>query len=324
MSKNLLWILLCWICTASAFLTGCSNMLAGTSEEENGIIAEQPPIGGVDVEVVSSSSVVFPDIGGLPNDIESSSSNEDVLYSSEAQSSSSVALPDIGGLPNVVVSSSSVEVLGSSSSEPPKHDVVIGSSSSDDGGLANGDPDDGRFPNADGPVGGSHNYGDLLQQLGISSELVDESVQAAIAVYSYNCKSLVDGENVCEHAGVESGMVRILATNDAHFEEVFRTSWEFWQSQNLEEGCNYYLMINKINENVGVPVLTAVEGNRVEITQVKPMGVCNTTQETLYVGFLIQFCGEISRTPQVDYKTVESSNWNCGDYIEFYGEWRKL
>ena len=153
---------------------------------------------------------------------------------------------------------------------------------------------------------------------------MDEHVRAVSRIYPNGCASVVEGENVCENAGTEDGTARIFDTDEARFEKAFLTSWEFWRSQALEEGCNYYLMISKVDENVGLPVITAVESNRVEITQVRPRGVCSAAQETFYVEFLIDFCGEISRTPQVDYKTVESSSWNCGDYIEFYGEWRKL
>ena len=270
----------------------CSDKIAGTAEEQNQI---------ANGEKSSSSSEGETANGVIPD---SSNSNTSPAPSVDVSSSSRY---DEGFTPIYIDPSSSSNTAGEGNkgNDP---DVV-------------GNPD--TVP--------AYTLDSYLKYYGITEVAYDDNVLG----YNVTFKSCDASQETCfESPSIaklrELGLHKITQedVNDLH--SLFPITTQAISSSlhmqdgfvsRTQNGCPLYVL-NINDTSPAVHVLTKISNEAIAITEVHDNCDYEKRPFDMYVGFLFEYCGELSESPQIDLTFLVKETWNCRNID--YGEVIKI
>ena len=267
----------------------CSDKIAGTAEEQNQI---------ANGEKSSSSSEGETANGVIPD---SSNSNTSPAPSVDVSSSSRY---DEGFTPIYIDPSSSSNTAGEGNkgNDP---DVV-------------GNPD--TVP--------AYTLDSYLKYYGITEVAYDDNVLG----YNVTFKSCDASQETCfESPSIaklrELGLHKLTAENASGLGVLFlRTAMNMGNKlyenngavSRTQDGCPLYVL-NVIDTSPAVHVLTKISKDTIAITEVHDNCNYEPRPFDMHVGFLFEYCGELSENPKIELTFLVKETWNCRniDYDEY-------
>ena len=267
----------------------CSDKIAGTAEEQNQI---------ANGEKSSSSSEGETANGVIPD---SSNSNTSPAPSVDVSSSSRY---DEGFTPIYIDPSSSSNTAGEGNkgNDP---DVV-------------GNPD--TVP--------AYTLDSYLKYYGITEVTYDDNVLG----YNVTFKSCDASQETCfESPSIaklrELGLHKLTAENASGLGVLFlRTAMNMGNKlyenngavSRTQDGCPLYVL-NVIDTSPAVHVLTKISKDTIAITEVHDNCNYEPRPFDMHVGFLFEYCGELSENPKIELTFLVKETWNCRniDYDEY-------
>ena len=267
----------------------CSDKIAGTAEEQNQI---------ANGEKSSSSSEGETANGVIPD---SSNSNTSPAPSVDFSSSSRY---DEGFTPIYIDPSSSSNTAGEGNkgNDP---DVV-------------GNPD--TVP--------AYTLDSYLKYYGITEVAYDDNVLG----YNVTFKSCDASQETCfESPSIaklrELGLHKLTAENASGLGVLFlRTAMNMGNKlyenngavSRTQDGCPLYVL-NVIDTSPAVHVLTKISKDTIAITEVHDNCNYEPRPFDMHVGFLFEYCGELSENPKIELTFLVKETWNCRniDYDEY-------
>ena len=267
----------------------CSDKIAGTAEEQNQI---------ANGEKSSSSSEGETANGVIPD---SSNSNTSPAPSVDVSSSSRY---DEGFTPIYIDpnSSSNTAGEGNKGNDP---DVV-------------GNPD--TVP--------AYTLDSYLKYYGITEVTYDDNVLG----YNVTFKSCDASQETCfESPSIaklrELGLHKLTAENASGLGVLFlRTAMNMGNKlyenngavSRTQDGCPLYVL-NVIDTSPAVHVLTKISKDTIAITEVHDNCNYEPRPFDMHVGFLFEYCGELSESPEIELTFLVKETWNCRniDYDEY-------
>ena len=267
----------------------CSDKIAGTAEEQNQI---------ANGEKSSSSSEGETANGVIPD---SSNSNTSPAPSVDVSSSSRY---DEGFTPIYIDPSSSSNTAGEGNkgNDP---DVV-------------GNPD--TVP--------AYTLDSYLKYYGITEVAYDDNVLA----YNVTFKSCDASQETCfESPSIaklrELGLHKLTAENASGLGVLFlRTAMNMGNKlyenngavSRTQDGCPLYVL-NVIDTSPAVHVLTKISKDTIAITEIHDNCDYEPRPFDMHVGFLFEYCGELSESPEIELTFLVKETWNCRniDYDEY-------
>ena len=267
----------------------CSDKIAGTAEEQNQIAN-----GGKS----SSSSEGETANGVIPD---SSNSNTSPAPSVDVSSSSRY---DEGFTPIYIDPSSSSNTAGEGNkgNDP---DVV-------------GNPD--TVP--------AYTLDSYLKYYGITEVTYDDNVLG----YNVTFKSCDASQETCfESPSIANlrtiGLHKLTAENASGLGVLFlRTAMNMGNKlyenngavSRTQDGCPLYVL-NVIDTSPAVHVLTKISKDTIAITEVHDNCDYEARPFDMHVGFLFEYCGELSENPKIELTFLVKETWNCRniDYDEY-------
>ena len=267
----------------------CSDKIAGTAEEQNQI---------ANGEKSSSSSEGETANGVIPN---SSNSNTSPAPSVDVSSSSRY---DEGFTPIYIDPSSSSNTAGEGNkgNDP---DVV-------------GNPD--TVP--------AYTLDSYLKYYGITEVTYDDNVLG----YNVTFKSCDASQETCfESPSIaklrELGLHKLTAENASGLGVLFlRTAMNMGNKlyenngavSRTQDGCPLYVL-NVIDTSPAVHVLTKISKDTIAITEIHDNCDYEPRPFDMHVGFLFEYCGELSESPEIELTFLVKETWNCRniDYDEY-------
>ena len=267
----------------------CSDKIAGTAEEQNQI---------ANGEKSSSSSEGETANGVIPD---SSNSNTSPAPSVDVSSSSRY---DEGFTPIYIDPSSSSNTAGEGNkgNDP---DVV-------------GNPD--TVP--------AYTLDSYLKYYGITEVTYDDNVLG----YNVTFKSCDASQETCfESPSIaklrELGLHKLTAENASGLGVLFlRTAMNMGNKlyenngavSRTQDGCPLYVL-NVIDTSPAVHVLTKISKDTIAITEVHDNCDYEARPFDMHVGFLFEYCGELSESPEIELTFLVKETWNCRniDYDEY-------
>ena len=267
----------------------CSDKIAGTAEEQNQI---------ANGEKSSSSSEGETANGVIPD---SSNSNTSPAPSVDVSSSSRY---DEGFTPIYIDPSSSSNTAGEGNkgNDP---DVV-------------GNPD--TVP--------AYTLDSYLKYYGITEVTYDDNVLG----YNVTFKSCDASQETCfESPSIaklrELGLHKLTAENASELGVLFlRTALNMGNKlyenngavSRTQDGCPLYVL-NVIDTSPAVHVLTKISKDTIAITEIHDNCDYEPRPFDMHVGFLFEYCGELSESPKIDITFKLNESMKCGtvDYDEY-------
>ena len=267
----------------------CSDKIAGTAEEQNQI---------ANGEKSSSSSEGETANGVIPD---SSNSNTSPAPSVDVSSSSRY---DEGFTPIYIDpnSSSNTAGEGNKGNDP---DVV-------------GNPD--TVP--------AYTLDSYLKYYGITEVTYDDNVLG----YNVTFKSCDASQETCfESPSIaklrELGLHKLTAENASGLGVLFlRTAMNMGNKlyenngavSRTQDGCPLYVL-NINDTSPAVHVLTKISKDTIAITEVHDNCNYEPRPFDMHVGFLFEYCGELSESPEIELTFLVKETWNCRniDYDEY-------
>lgn len=267
----------------------CSDKIAGTAEEQNQI---------ANGEKSSSSSEGETANGVIPD---SSNSNTSPAPSVDVSSSSRY---DEGFTPIYIDPSSSSNTAGEGNkgNDP---DVV-------------GNPD--TVP--------AYTLDSYLKYYGITEVTYDDNVLG----YNVTFKSCDASQETCfESPSIaklrELGLHKLTAENASGLGVLFlRTAMNMGNKlyenngavSRTQDGCPLYVL-NVIDTSPAVHVLTKISKDTIAITEIHDNCDYEPRPFDMHVGFLFEYCGELSEKPEIELTFLVKETWNCRniDYDEY-------
>ena len=267
----------------------CSDKIAGTAEEQNQI---------ANGEKSSSSSEGETANGVIPD---SSNSNTSPAPSVDVSSSSRY---DEGFTPIYIDPSSSSNTAGEGNkgNDP---DVV-------------GNPD--TVP--------AYTLDSYLKYYGITEVAYDDNVLG----YNVTFKSCDASQETCfESPSIANlrtiGLHKLTAENASGLGVLFlRTAMNMGNKlyenngavSRTQDGCPLYVL-NVIDTSPAVHVLTKISKDTIAITKVHDNCNYEPRPFDMHVGFLFEYCGELSESPEIELTFLVKETWNCRniDYDEY-------
>ena len=267
----------------------CSDKIAGTAEEQNQI---------ANGEKSSSSSEGETANGVIPD---SSNSNTSPAPSVDVSSSSRY---DEGFTPIYIDPSSSSNTAGEGNkgNDP---DVV-------------GNPD--TVP--------AYTLDSYLKYYGITEVTYDDNVLG----YNVTFKSCDASQETCfESPSIaklrELGLHKLTAENASGLGVLFlRTAMNMGNKlyenngavSRTQDGCPLYIL-NINDTSPAVHVLTKISKDTIAITEVHDNCNYEPRPFDMHVGFLFEYCGELSESPEIELTFLVKETWNCRniDYDEY-------
>ena len=267
----------------------CSDKIAGTAEEQNQI---------ANGEKSSSSSEGETANGVIPD---SSNSNTSPAPSVDVSSSSRY---DEGFTPIYIDPSSSSNTAGEGNkgNDP---DVV-------------GNPD--TVP--------AYTLDSYLKYYGITEVTYDDNVLG----YNVTFKSCDASQETCfESPSIaklrELGLHKLTAENASGLGVLFlRTAMNMGNKlyenngavSRTQDGCPLYVL-NVIDTSPAVHVLTKISKDTIAITEIHDNCNYEPRPFDMHVGFLFEYCGELSEKPKIELTFLVKETWNCRniDYDEY-------
>ena len=267
----------------------CSDKIAGTAEEQNQI---------ANGEKSSSSSEGETANGVIPD---SSNSNTSPAPSVDVSSSSRY---DEGFTPIYIDPSSSSNTAGEGNkgNDP---DVV-------------GNPD--TVP--------AYTLDSYLKYYGITEVTYDDNVLG----YNVTFKSCDASQETCfESPSIANlrtiGLHKLTAENASGLGVLFlRTAMNMGNKlyenngavSRTQDGCPLYVL-NVIDTSPAVHVLTKISKDTIAITEIHDNCNYEPRPFDMHVGFLFEYCGELSESPEIELTFLVKETWNCRniDYDEY-------
>ena len=267
----------------------CSDKIAGTAEEQNQI---------ANGEKSSSSSEGETANGVIPD---SSNSNTSPAPSVDVSSSSRY---DEGFTPIYIDPSSSSNTAGEGNkgNDP---DVV-------------GNPD--TVP--------AYTLDSYLKYYGITEVAYDDNVLG----YNVTFKSCDASQETCfESPSIaklrELGLHKLTAENASGLGVLFlRTAMNMGNKlyenngavSRTQDGCPLYIL-NINDTSPAVHVLTKISKDSIAITEIHDNCNYEPRPFDMHVGFLFEYCGELSESPEIELTFLVKETWNCRniDYDEY-------
>ena len=267
----------------------CSDKIAGTAEEQNQI---------ANGEKSSSSSEGETANGVIPD---SSNSNTSPAPSVDVSSSSRY---DEGFTPIYIDPSSSSNTAGEGNkgNDP---DVV-------------GNPD--TVP--------AYTLDSYLKYYGITEVTYDDNVLG----YNVTFKSCDASQETCfESPSIaklrELGLHKLTAENASGLGVLFlRTAMNMGNKlyenngavSRTQDGCPLYVL-NINDTSPAVHVLTKISKDTIAITEIHDNCDYEPRPFDMHVGFLFEYCGELSESPEIELTFLVKETWNCRniDYDEY-------
>lgn len=267
----------------------CSDKIAGTAEEQNQI---------ANGEKSSSSSEGETANGVIPD---SSNSNTSPAPSVDVSSSSRY---DEGFTPIYIDPSSSSNTAGEGNKDNDP-DVV-------------GNPD--TVP--------AYTLDSYLKYYGITEVTYDDNVLG----YNVTFKSCDASQETCfESPSIaklrELGLHKLTAENASGLGVLFlRTAMNMDNKlyenngavSRTQDGCPLYIL-NINDTSPAVHVLTKISKDTIAITEVHDNCNYEPRPFDMHVGFLFEYCGELSENPKIELTFLVKETWNCRniDYDEY-------
>ena len=278
------------VATISAFIaSACSDKIAGTAEEPNQFANRDES---------SSSSEGETENGIIPD---SSNSNTSPAPSIDDSSSSRY---DEGFTPIYIDPSSSSNTAGEGNkgNDP---DVV-------------GNPD--TVP--------AYTLDSYLKYYGITEVTYDDNVLG----YNVTFKSCDASQETCfESPSIaklrELGLHKLTVENASGLGVLFlRTAMNMGNKlyeidgavSRTQDGCPLYVL-NINDTSPAVHVLTKISKDTIAITEVHDNCDYEARPFDMHVGFLFEYCGELSESPKIELTFLVKETWNCRniDYDEY-------
>ena len=267
-------------------LSACSDKIAGTAEEPNQIANGDG----------SSSSSISETKNGHPT----------ILSSSDTQpapttSPSSSSQPEREGYTPIQIDPTPSSSSNKSSS---------GNDSSSGGFPSFGTPDTDQINTLD-------NY---LNYYGITEVAFAENVLA----YNVTFKSCDTSQETCfESPSIAKiktiGLHKITQDDINDLHSLFPKATSMMSI--TQDGCPLYVL-NINDTSPAVHVLTKISNETIAITEVHDNCDYEKRPFDMYVGFLFEYCGELSESPKIDLTFLVKETWNCRNID--YGEVIKI
>lgn len=305
------------ICVAafSAFsLSACSDKIAGTAEEPNQFAYGTQSSSSIDRSIVSDSGKSLE----TPNDYP--------IITSSATSPT----------PSVQISSSS---RSEEDGYNPIHTDPAPSSSSTGGSGGAGSPGFGNPGNCYCPIGYTCHCGptvepastldDYLKKYNITEVAYDDNVLGYNVTLTY-CDSTKQNCAVLSSTAKlrELGLHKITKDNVRALPYLFeKTIWamhgDVYETASgdisrLPDGCPLYVL-NIYDSSPVVHVLTKISKDSIAITEIHDNCDYEPRPFDMHVGFLFEYCGELSESPKIDITFKLNESMKCGtvDYDEY-------
>ena len=267
----------------------CSDKIAGTAEEQNQI---------ANGEKSSSSSEGETANGVIPD---SSNSNTSPAPSVDVSSSSRY---DEGFTPIYIDPSSSSNTAGE--------------------GNKGNDPDVVGNPD----TAPAYTLDSYLKYYGITEVTYDDNVLG----YNVTFKSCDASQETCfESPSIANlrtiGLHKLTAENASGLGVLFlRTAMNMGNKlyenngavSRTQDGCPLYVL-NVIDTSPAVHVLTKISKDTIAITEIHDNCDYEPRPFDMHVGFLFEYCGELSESPEIELTFLVKETWNCRniDYDEY-------
>ena len=286
------------VATFSAFsLSACSDKIAGTAEEPNQFANRDE----------SSSSSISETENGHPTILSSSATQP-----APATSISSSSQPEREGYTPIMI------------------DPIPSSSSSNS--TTGNDGSAGGFPSIGNPDAvPTYTLDSYLMHYGITEVAFAENVLA----YNVTFKSCEASQKTCfESPSIAKiktiGLHKITQddVNDLH--SLFPITTQAISSSlhmqdgfvsRTQDGCPLYVL-NINDTSPAVHVLTKISNETIAITEVHDNCDYEARPFDIHVGFLFEYCGELSESPKIDLTFLVKETWNCRNID--YGEVIKI
>lgn len=305
------------ICIAafSAFsLSACSDKIAGTAEEPNQFAYGTQSSSSTDRSIESDSGKSTETPNNYP------------IITSSATSPT----------PSVQISSSS---RSEEDGYIPIHTDPAPSSSSTGGSGGAGSPSFGNPENCYCPIGYTCHCGptvepastldDYLKKYNITEVAYDDNVLG----YNVTFKSCDASQETCfESPSIaklrELGLHKITKDNVRALPYLFeKTIWamhgDIYETASgdisrLPDGCPLYVL-NVIDTSPVMHVLTKISKDSIAITEIHDNCDYEPYPFEMHVGFLFEYCGELSESPKIDITFKLNESMKCGtvDYDEY-------
>ena len=280
----------------SAFsLPACSDKIAGTAEEPNQFALETKSSSSSDTSLLPDSGNNTDSQNGWPN-ISSSASTPNPA--TNIPSSSQSALED----------SSTVTITPT----PSRTDSI---------------PLDGKAGNAEGtPIGNpdtgtSYTLDSYLKHYGITEVTYDDNVLAINKTYDSQLEDVYNSGNANTAKLRTLGLHKITSENASGLGVLFlRTAvtigGKLYEKDGtisrIQDGCQLYVL-NIIDTSPVVHVLTKISKDTIAITEVHDNCDYERRPFDMHVGFLFEYCGELSESPKIERTFLLKETWNCSD-----------
>ena len=164
-----------------------------------------------------------------------------------------------------------------------------------------------------------------LQQYGITDAAFDSKVFASTITYRENTSAPPQSSSPGDHDGDSrpgsvasatefdgQGFHPFVKQNIAALEHYFPEAYEKFpqlindiKNDKVQEGCGLYMLNIYADSRYAGYVLTEITGNTVTVLDIKA-DACQTGAGADYARFLVSYCGELDKNPEVVHKVVEA------------------
>ena len=308
------------ICVAafSAFsLSACSDKIAGTAEEPNQFAYGTQSSSSTDRSIESDSGKSLE----TPNDFPIITSSASSVPSPTTNNSSSSQSEYDGFVPITI------------DPTPSLSDSVPGNSGAGSSGGAPsfGNPDchcpsDSKcYCGSDGAP--AYTLDDYLKNYNITDVSYDENVLAFNKTYDGQLEDVYNSAKVNTSQLRSIGLHKITSENASALSILFlRTTMNMggmlYEKDGVvsrtQGGCQLYVL-NVYDTSPVIHVLTEISKDTIKITDVHDNCAYEARPFDMHVGFLFEYCGELSESPKIDITFKLNESMKCGtvDYDEY-------
>ena len=308
------------ICVAafSAFsLSACSDKIAGTAEEPNQFAYGTQSSSSTDRSIESDSGKSLE----TPNDFPIITSSASSVPSPTTNNSSSSQSEYDGFVPITI------------DPTPSLSDSVPGNSGAGSSGGAPsfGNPDchcpsDSKcYCGSDGAP--AYTLDDYLKNYNITDVSYDDNVLAFNKTYDGQLEDVYNSAKVNTSQLRSIGLHKITKENLGGLGALFLRASVNMGGMLYEKdgvvsrtqgGCQLYVL-NVYDTSPVIHVLTEISKDTIKITDVHDNCAYEARPFDMHVGFLFEYCGELSESPEIELTFLVKETWNCRniDYDEY-------
>ena len=169
-----------------------------------------------------------------------------------------------------------------------------------------------------------NSLGYYLQQYGITDAAFDSNVFASTITYSENTSAAPQSSSDSHNDGDSrpgtaaatefdgQGFHPFVKQNIAALEYYFPEAYEKFpeliddiKNDNVQEGCGLYMLNIYADSRYAGYVLAEIKSDAVTVLDIKA-DACQTGARADYARFLVSYCGDLDRNPEVVHKVVEA------------------